>query len=295
MTPKRPVVAIPPSYNQDQSLELDSTINYLKYLEDNGATCVMTTAGTSQFNFLDVSEIHELNRCVAENFDGQKILGIPALPSLHAESFVREALGYLDEDSTLMAPYPDRFYNEYTLRQYVENICDTAEQGVYLHTQKMRSGVSGDWNYTADILNFMHQNGDLIGVKEEHPNLQESYGFIRDLNNDLDVIVAGGSMRRFQFLESAGANSFLSGIGNLFPSIENDFFDRDLETRIKILQKESKFFNVFMANGWHRSLRASLKIMDLTCLNNRDPWPEKCTDLDEKLANMIEGTKINEK
>ena len=36
MTPKRPVVAIPPSYNQDQSLELDSTSNYRKYLEDNG-------------------------------------------------------------------------------------------------------------------------------------------------------------------------------------------------------------------------------------------------------------------
>ena len=295
MTPKRPVVAIPPSYNQDESLELHSTANYLKYLEDNGATCVMTTAGTSQFNFLNLSEIHEFNRYVMENFSGQKILGIPALPSIYAESFAKEAAEYLDENSTLMALYPDRFYGENTIRGYIENVCDATERGIYLHTQKMRSGISGDWNYTANILNLAYQNGDLIGIKEEHPNLQESYNFIRGLNNGLDIIVAGGSMRRFQFLESAGANSFLSGMGNLFPSIENDFLDSDHEERIKILQKESKFFNVFMANGWHRSLRASLKIMNLTCLNNRDPWPEKCTDLDEKLANMIEGIKINEK
>jgi len=291
----RPVIAIPPSYNQDQSLELDSTINYLKYLEDNGATCVMTTAGTSQFNFLQPAGIHQFNECISENFGGQKILGIPSLPSLHTESFAKEAISYLDENSTLMALYPDRFYDEDTLKNYVENICDVADQGIYLHTQKMRSGISGDWNYTADILNLIHQNGDLVGIKEEHPNLQDSYNFVKDLSSELDIIVAGGSMRRFQFLESAGANSFLSGIGNLFPSIENDFLDSDHEERIKILQKESRFFDVFMANGWHRSLRASLKIMNLTCLNNRDPWPEKCTDLDEKLANMIEGIKINEK
>jgi len=295
MTLNRPVVAIPPSYNQDQSLELHSTVNYLKYLEDNGATCVMTTAGTSQFNLLQSYEIHEFNRCVAENFSGQKILGIPALSSLHAESFAKESLDYLDDNATLMALYPDRFYDEDTLKNYIENICDITDRGIYLHTQKMRSGISGDWNYTAGILNLMHQNSDLVGIKEEHPNLQNSYNFVKDLNSQLDVIVAGGSMRRFQFLESAGANSFLSGIGNLFPSIENDFFDSGHETRTKSLQKESRFFDVFMANGWHRSLRASLKIMNLTCLSNRDPWPQKCADLDEKLANMIERIKINEK
>ena len=294
MMPKRPVVAIPPSYNQDQSLELDSTSNYLKYLEDNGAASVMTTAGTSQFNFLSISEIHTFNKCIVENFSGQKILGIPAISSIESVAFVKRATEYLDEHSTLMALYPDRFYNEQTLRQYVENICEAAEQGVYLHTQKMRSGISGDWNYTAEILNKMNQSGDLVGIKEEHPNLQKSYNFVNSLNNSLDVIVAGGSMRRFHFLESAGANSFLSGLGNLFPSIENYFLASSRpDTKKQILQQESRFFEVFMANGWHRSLRASLRLMNLTCLNNRDPWPEDCEELGQQIKDLIEGIKIN--
>ena len=74
-----PVVAIPPSYNQDGSLELDSTAKYLNYLKSRNATCVMSTAGTSQFNFMGQDEIHNFNRCLSESFEGSKILGIPAV------------------------------------------------------------------------------------------------------------------------------------------------------------------------------------------------------------------------
>lgn len=47
------VVAIPPSYDSAESLELHSTVQYLKYLQDKQVTCVMSTAGTSQFNLMD--------------------------------------------------------------------------------------------------------------------------------------------------------------------------------------------------------------------------------------------------
>ena len=48
----------------------------------------MTTAGTSQFNLLDINEIHRLNKCVAENFNKNNILGIPPLSNIHVQSFV---------------------------------------------------------------------------------------------------------------------------------------------------------------------------------------------------------------
>lgn len=294
MTPRRAVVAIPPSYNQDQSLELYSTANYLKHLEDNGVSCVMTTAGTSQFNFLSSSEIHQFNECVCNNFSGEKIIGIPPVSSFQAADFADHASQfYLDSNSRLMALYPDRFYDQETLIAYVESICDVTGSGIYLHAQKMRSGISGEWNYTADILNRMCLNGDLVGIKEEHSSLQQSYDFVNHLNYNLDVIVAGGSMRRFQFLEPAGANAFLSGIGNLFPNIENRFFDADDKERKEILNKESRFFDVFMKIGWHRSLREALKIMNLTCLNDRNPWPECSMSTNKELTQIIEGIKTD--
>ena len=73
-------------------------------------------------------------------------------------------------------------------------------------------------------------------------------------------------MRRYEFLRSAGANAFLSGVGNLFPDVEQRYIDRDIDLP---LQLEKKMFDVFMKYGWHKSLRIALDYLDLTCYNNR--------------------------
>ncbi len=271
MAERRPVVAIPPSYNKNEDLETDSTKSYLNYLKQNGAECVMTTAGTSQFNLLNTEEVHTLNEAVS-SFEGQKILGVPALPIRHTVDFIKQAKDtYLDENSSLMVLYPDRYYYDSVLERFLETVTDHTDK-VYLHTPKMRNGKGGDYEYSSRLISCMFTWG-LAGIKEENSSLQQSYDFVRNLPEDLDVIVAGGSMRRFQFLESAGANSFLAGIGNLFPDIENKFLSSQ-EDRQQALDIESKFFDVTSKIGWHPALRSSLKEMGLTCFYNRQPWPE---------------------
>ena len=69
---RRTVVGIPASYSEDQSLETESTIRYLSYLEDEGVHTVMSTAGTSHFNLLNIDEIHALNKVVSNSFKGNK-------------------------------------------------------------------------------------------------------------------------------------------------------------------------------------------------------------------------------
>jgi dihydrodipicolinate synthase/N-acetylneuraminate lyase len=199
----------------------------------------MSTAGTSQFNLMDQKEIHNFNSCLAESFEGSKILGIPPVNTAIACNFVKDAKQYVGKNVKLMALYPDRFYGEEAVIKYIESICNSLGDSVYLHANKMRSGTSGDWNYHSETINKLHELGLIVGIKEEHSDLQASYNFVRGLNTELDIIVAGGSMRRFSFLESAGANSFLSGIGNIFPEVEHKFLDN--EDRIKRSIKNNGF------------------------------------------------------
>ena len=79
MPATRSVIPIPPSY-RDDLLSTKGTKDYVKYLCDNGAKTLMTTAGTSQFNLLSKTEIEEFNRTVVENASvGMPlILGVPA-------------------------------------------------------------------------------------------------------------------------------------------------------------------------------------------------------------------------
>jgi dihydrodipicolinate synthase/N-acetylneuraminate lyase len=288
---KRVIVAIPASYDQDEALEVQSTIEYLKYLQKAKVETVMTTAGTSHFNLLSLEEIHLLNKTVVENFEGQKIIGIPALSTTQAVEFVSVANSYIDENTNLMALYPERFYDESEIINYMSNIRSKTNNKIYIHGKTIRNATGGVWDYNSSVLNQLYDCGVLLGIKEEHSNLYKSYDFISNLKPALDVIVAGGSMRRFEFLESAGANSFLSGIGNLFPHIEKKYLNG---SKIKPLELEKKFFDVFMKYGWHKSLRIGLDLMGITCYNDRSPWPKRESVEYDEIKKIIEVLKNEE-
>ncbi len=274
----RAVVAIPPSYKADESLDIGSTKKYLSYLEEKGVETVMSTAGTSQYNLLTKEEIHLFNETIANNFKGECILGIPAKSTQEIKKFVQEAEDrYIVPSTKLMALYPERYYNLDTVFEYFKEIREVTSEPIYIHGMQMRHSTGSTWNYESEILNKLFSEGVLWGIKEENSNFKDSYNFVESLRSEIDVIVAGGSMRRHQYLHTAGANAFLSGVGNMFPKVEQMYcvnIDNNLPVDLE-LKLETRLFKIFMKHGWHRSLRTALKLLNLTCEFNRSPWPRE--------------------
>jgi dihydrodipicolinate synthase/N-acetylneuraminate lyase len=106
-----PVYPIPPSFNTDEDLEVESTIKYLNYLKERGAKTVMTTAGTSQFNLLNNEEIRKLNSTVSE-FKGNKILGLPPLSTLHLKKEIELLNNKNLSDTYILILFPERYYDD---------------------------------------------------------------------------------------------------------------------------------------------------------------------------------------
>ena len=281
----RTVIGLPAAYNQDESLDTKSTVRYLRYLQDEGAATVMTTAGTSHFNLLNLEEIHTLNQTVAQSFDGEKILGVPALSIMEAATFVERSNEYIDSSCRLMFLYPERFYNEAVIVDYMSRLREHTNNKIYIHGKTIRCATGGTWDYNASVINALYERNVLQGIKEEHSSLAKSYDFVSRINPKVDVIVAGGSMRRYEYLRSAGANSFLAGVGNLFPRIERAYLNGQIDDP---LGKEKQMFDVFMKYGWHKSLRIALKYLDLTCYHDRSPWPEPTPSEVEEITQVVE-------
>jgi dihydrodipicolinate synthase/N-acetylneuraminate lyase len=184
-----------------------------------------------------------------------------------------------------MALYPDRWYDNKTIISYFSEIKKECKNPLYVHCMKMRSGRGGSWDYTGDVLISLYENGIISGIKEEHSSLKDSYDFVSSLDSNLDIIVAGGSMRRHQYLRSAGANTFLSGLGNLFPRIEQQYMKGvNID---EALSAETMLFDVFMKYGWHKSLRESLRQKGLTCTFDRMPWPKVSAEESEEIKNVL--------
>ena len=282
------VIPIPPSYYSDESINLDDTSKYLNYLSSSGIETVMTTAGTSQFNLLTTDEVHLLNKTVCEEYDKNKIIGIPPLSSIETEKFIRVADDYVDSKTKFIIMYPERHYDNNTIRQYFNRIKRHTYLDIYVHTMGLRSGTGGYWEYESDLIRNLFYDGLIVGIKEEYANIQQAFDFVSMLPENLDVVVAGGSMRRHNFLKLAGANSLLGGIGNLFPKIELNYCETEDECSL-ILEK--KLFDVFMRFGWHRALRIGISYLGLGCDYDRMPWPVRDIECKEIIAKCIEDIK----
>lgn len=257
----KPVYAIPPSFKNDE-LDCSSTIKYLKYLENKGATRVLTTAGTSQFNLLSLSEIYFLNTCLINNFSGEKILGLPALSLKHLKTEI-EKLNKLNSPNTkLLILFPERYYSDDQILEFFDVVCAFSLYPVYLHGNPLRKGMGGTYEYSNNLLKKLSRIDNFEGIKEEYSSLDLAIKTIPNL--DLDIIVAGGSMRRFWTLNPFGATSFLTGVGNFNPTYSENFYNAfntgKYDKCIDIIQNiEKPLFDIFMKIGWHASMREALR------------------------------------
>ena len=284
-----PVFAIPTPFNHEGYIDEQALKSYLDFLYKNGARTIMTTAGTSQFNLLRAEEIRKLNEICCKSFPGKVILGLPALSLKLAQC----EIGWVNcleksNNVSIMLLYPERYYNDESIVDYFHSLADISPFPVFIHGMYMRRGNGGLYDFSSKLINKIAKHDNIIGMKEETSDLAAAYNICKNIDKNFEVIVAGGSQRRFSFLHQAGATTFLTGVGNLFPKIDIDFYNEFLSKNIERANKltrlfENPLFDVFMDIGWHKSLRSALKIMDLSCYHNRSPFPD-CTS---KEANLI--------
>lgn len=289
-----PVYPITPSFTKTEELDTKSVANYLGYLNENGVTNVMTTAGTSQFNLLNNIEVRILNDSL-KNFNGNKIIGIPSL-SFHN---IKKEIEYYNEsfkgvsNTYLLILFPERYYTDDQIFNFYNNISKISDFPILSHANTMRKGNGGNYIYKKSLLTKLSEIPKFIGIKEESPTIDFSIKELKNVN--LEMIVAGGSMRRFWCLEPFCATSYLSGVGSFFPKIEESFYKSYIDGDIKMSKKimvdvEYPLFETFMGIGWHASMRYALQTMGFI-QNNRSPFIELGINEKEKIKNVLNKIK----
>ena len=285
---RAPVFGIPVAFTSEDKVNIKSTLEYCNYLKEKGATRLMTTAGTSTFNLLSNKEIHDLNIEISKN-DCETFLGLPAMSLYHTLEMVKKCNTDYSENSKLLLLFPERFYSYSQLVQYFTSIADISKFPVYIHGKTIRNATGGNYDYCEKVINALSIHPNILGMKEEHPSLNKSFNQLVNFNNSFETIVAGGSMRRFMFLNAAGASTFLTGVGNILPQVAIDYQNyidnNDLFSAKNLINKyETPMFDIFMKLGWHRALRCALHLLGFDYSYARKPF---CVDLNKEDINQI--------
>jgi len=293
-----PVYPIAPSFLENEDFDIKTTEKYINYLQGNGANVIMTTAGTSQYNLLTRKEINLLNDIAVSNFNKQKIIGMPAVSTRELLVEIENVNKKKYTNTAIMLLYPERFYYNSEIIEWAFSAADLSKYPVFLHGMFIRKGTGGTYNYTSELYNELIKHPNIWGTKEETNNLSTAFDVVDGIKNtDFSIIVAGGTLRRFMFLNPAGANSFLSGVGSIFPQIEEVFYkahkNNDIVLCKKIIQEyETPLFNAFKNIGWHPALREALKIKGL-CKFDRKPFVQIKKEEKKQIKNII--TKLETK
>ncbi len=276
-----PVYPLPPSFTDAGALNTTEVRRYIAHLHSHGARTLMTTAGTTRFAHLNQDEIWDMGRVMAD-FAGTRIVGTPVLPTVRLLRWMDSfALDY-GVDAFLVL-YPDRFYNTGTLLAYFQTIAKEAPAPILVHAAPLRHATGGQWDYDPNVLEVLRQTPNIIGIKEECSTLDKAYEVSRwaQVNgkaDDLVVISAGGSMRRFVLTNAAGAQTYLAGVGSFWPQIERDAWSAirggsPAAYKPFLRDWEDPLFDCFMQLGWHRCLAHGLHYTDLLQSGVREPWP----------------------
>lgn len=287
-----PVYPIPPSFTNEE-LEIESTKKYIDYLYANGVKHIMSTAGTTQFNLLNIDEIRIFNKTISE-FKGNKIIGLPALSLLNLKNEIYHLNNEKLDDAYIMILFPERYYNDETIFEFVKEVCAISKYPLLLHGMPFKYGNGGVYNYSYSLLNKLSEIQNFIGIKEESQTIDFAKNNINSLN--LEIIVAGGSMGRYWSLEPYGATSLLTGVGSFYPSIEEKFFkaykEQNFDLAKSIINKhEIPLFKIFMKIGWHASMRHALNYLGFI-KQNRAPFYALTNNEKLEIENIL--NQINE-
>ena len=295
-----PVFPLLPSYLPSGTLDHTNIARYVAHLRSHGATTIMTTSGTSQFNLMSNDEVSELNTCAASAFPGRVILGAPLLAEGPLERFI-ESTTERHPTAELLLTYPERAYNDSDISDFFIRIARACPVPLKLHGLPLRRAQGGVQDLTGRIIDeITSAASNITGMKEECSTYEAGFRLCSSVTRhaSFEFIVAGGSMRRYLLLQAAGAQSFLSGVGSLYPSVELAFARhmdagrlREATSIISLI--ETPVFQVFMEIGWHKALRHAAKTLGLLSGGERrpmtEPTREERSDIEQVLLRLKDG------
>jgi len=288
------VVPIPAMYDNYGAINKLSVFHYLEFLKGSGVDCVMTTAGTSQFNMLAKRDVATLNFCVASEGFSSYVLGIPptnTYRTIEQIKSLQKIIGNKKQNKCVMLLYPERYYDDESIIKHFYKSADSSEMPVIIHAMFMRQGNGGWYDYSAKLINKLVEHSNIIGIKEETSELGKAYNICNEINtDDCLVIAAGGSMRRFNALKPTGIQTWLAGVGNMFPKAELSF--RKDTSRLDIIKDfENPMFKVFMKMGWHKSMREAIRQLSLGCIVDGEPFANITAEEKSVIKNVLEELK----
>ncbi|MFV0558723.1 MAG: dihydrodipicolinate synthase family protein [Enterococcus sp.] len=214
-------VAVPTSFNQDESLNIERTIQHVKYLNQHGVKSVLVSGSTGEQHSLSNDEKFELIRAfeidteLPEDFE--LIFGVSDIRQKAAEELAVFIHKSSKVKAVLVGFSPYLLPTQAEALSYFKKIVSLVDKPVIIYNNPNRTGFDLTVESIVDLLG----DSRVIGIKEAG-DPKKIAAILNKVEKNL-AIYAGGE-NDLEYKVSVGYNRLSSIWGNVYPEALDQWF-----------------------------------------------------------------------
>lgn len=254
---KGPVVAMTTTFNKDLSLDIAGIKALTDFYIENGIKNVIAAGSTGEFFSLSDEERKIVIKTVAEQSDGKMIvIGCSAHSGTKATIELAKYCEDVGCDGTMVTPPYYSFSGFAGIKKHYQMVSDAINIGIviYFSNSVLRFPL---------IQKIVNESIDCLEIKElaSIPKVSAikdasgNYDWHRDIAMKIDglaglaTIIGSKGMGYHLWGHNFGSKAFITGLGNIWPKIELDFYNKLEAGKVKealqiVKEKELEYLEV---------------------------------------------------
>lgn len=301
---KGPVFSIiTPFKNNGKDIDYDSLENYIQYMYDNGAKIFYAMAFNTRYLLMNEDEIYKVNECVikkVKSFEDDETIIIVGDPlDCSTETSIKFAQHAKDKGADMISLIYRAylFFDDHVFNHY-NTIANAVDIPILVHEMPFMKGIpkhqNGNWSI--DLLDRLANIPNVIAVKEDAKMDDYTKDIVDKISDRVAIVVSGNGLQQWSKV-SEKCQAWLSGIGNLFPKVEIDYYKYHLNNQEdkcnEIIENiEKPFFFVKDNYSWHLGIKSAMEHLNIMSKQERMPYQELDEEKHKHVGEIVGQIKI---
>lgn len=295
---KGPIYSIITPFTNTENIDYGNLGKYIEYLYNGGARIFYAMAFNTRYLLMNNREIMDINEFIikkVKSIDETNIVIVGDPLNCSTKTSIEFAKHARDNGADVISLiyraylfFDEHVYNHYkTVAEAVPDI------GILVHEMPFMKGIPQhqDGTWSLGLIDKLANIPSVVAMKEDAKQDDYTRKVVDLISDRVAIVVSGNGLQQWSKVSDKCA-AWLTGIGNLWPKTEIEFYEAHLQGDTKtcnhiIENIEKPFFWVKDNLSWHLGIKSALKTLGIMERHERMPYQPLNDEQHQKVKEII--------
>lgn len=301
---KGPIYSIITPFTNTENIDYGNLGKYIEYLYNGGARIFYAMAFNTRYLLMNNREIMDINEFIikkVKSIDETNIVIVGDPLNCSTKTSIEFAKHARDNGADVISLIYRAylFFDEHVYNHYKTVADAVPDIGILVHEMPFMRGIPRhqDGTWSLDLIDKLANIPSVVAMKEDAKQDDYTRKVVDLISDRVAIVVSGNGLQQWSKVSDKCA-AWLTGIGNLWPKTELEFYEAHLQGDTKTCNRiieniEKPFFWVKDNLSWHLGIKSALKTLGIMERHERMPYQPLNDEQHEKVKEIVEGIEIN--